>query len=205
MTFDEASVVPIHCVPMPRPFGRSGLRFAASIALVVLGAASASAEPLHVVVWKERHRLEVIRDGGVVRTYRVSLGVSPIGPKEHRGDGKTPVGRYWVYQKRPSDRFRWFLALSYPSSDDADRAFDAKLIDADTWADIWLAAKQHEVPPWNTPLGGFVGIHGTGATGRKEKLRLVSDWTDGCVAVSDHDIDELYAMIPVGTVVDIRE
>ena len=84
-------------------------------------------------------------------------------------------------------------------------ATQAPSISADTWADIWLADKMGQEPPWNTPLGAFVGIHGTGAGGRKAKLRRVSDWTDGCIAVSDRDIDELYEMIPVGTVVEIRE
>ena len=110
-----------------------------------------------------------------------------------------------TYDKRPSDRFRWFLALNYPSSGDADRAFKAGLISADTWADIWLADKRGERPPWSTALGGFVGIHGTGAGGRKGQLRLISDWTDGCIALSDRDIDELYQVIPVGTTVEIRE
>jgi hypothetical protein len=97
------------------------------------------------------------------------------------------------------------LALNYPDSEDADRAFSAGRISADTWADIWLADKQHERPPWNTPLGAFVGIHGTGVNGRAARLREVSDWTDGCVALRDADIDELYAMTPVSTKVDIRE
>lgn len=182
------------------------LLVAASIISFVFFASTArAAEPLRIVVRKDRHLLQVFRGSTVIRQYRVSLGMSPSGRKEIRGDGKTPVGRYYVYDKRPSERFRWFLAISYPGSQDADLAFEAKRISPDTWADIWLADKMHEPPPWNTPLGSFVGIHGTGGVGRRAKLRWVSDWTDGCVALSDHDIDEIYAMIPVGSVVDIEE
>jgi murein L,D-transpeptidase YafK len=166
---------------------------------------AAAAEPLRVRVWKARHKLEVLSGDKIVHSYPVSLGVSPIGPKTVRGDGKTPVGVYAVYDKRPSKRFRWFLALNYPAKEDADRAFAANRISADTWADIWVADKTGQEPPWDTPLGAFVGIHGTGASGRTAKLRLASDWTDGCIALSDRDVDELYEMIPVGTVVEIRE
>ncbi|HSD10719.1 MAG TPA: L,D-transpeptidase [Candidatus Binatia bacterium] len=164
-----------------------------------------SAESVRIVVWKQRRVLEVVNTNQVIRRYAISLGISPVGRKEVRGDGKTPVGRYYIYQKRPSDRFRWFLALNYPDSEDADRAFDAGRISADTWADIWIADRTGHTPPWDTPLGAFVGIHGTGANGRKAKLRLASDWTDGCIAVSDRDIDDLYALVEVGTPVEIHE
>ena len=165
----------------------------------------AAAESLRVVVWKQRRVLEVVDTNKLIRRYPISLGISPVGRKEVRGDGKTPVGRYYVYEKRPSGRFHWFLALNYPDSDDADRAFRAGRISADTWADIWIADRTGQTPPWDTPLGAFVGIHGTGANGRKAKLRLAFDWTDGCIAVSDRDIDDLYALIPVGTPVEIHE
>ncbi len=179
-----------------------------AVMLVAAGLAvtrAAASEPLLIRVWKAQHKLDVLSGSKIVRTYHVSLGISPVGPKTVRGDGKTPVGVYSVYDKRPSDRFRWFLALNYPAKEDADRAFAANRISADTWADIWEADKMGQEPPWDTPLGAFVGIHGTGASGRQAKLRLASDWTDGCIAVSDRAIDELYEMIPVGTVVEIRE
>ncbi len=187
---------------------RRAWRSLVAVMLVAAGmvvSRAAADEPLHIRVWKAQHKLDVLSGSKIVRTYHVSLGVSPVGTKLVRGDGKTPVGVYTVHDKRPSERFRWFLALNYPAKEDADRAFAADRISADTWADIWLADKLGHEPPWNTPLGAFVGIHGTGAGGRKAKLRLGSDWTDGCIAVSDRAIDDLYEMIPVGTVVEIRE
>jgi murein L,D-transpeptidase YafK len=183
----------------------SRLLVAVSMVFAVLVPSAGAQGAIRIIVLKSQHLLEVVNGDRIVRLYRVSLGFTPFGPKQIRGDGRTPVGLYTVYDKRPSDRFRWFLALNYPSSGDADRAFKAGLISADTWADIWLADKRGERPPWSTALGGFVGIHGTGAGGRKGQLRLISDWTDGCIALSDRDIDELYQMIPVGTTVEIRE
>jgi hypothetical protein len=78
-------------------------------------------------------------------------------------------------------------------------------ISADTWADVWFASKRRVKPPWDTPLGGFVGIHGTGAVGRKARMRLLHDWTEGCIALTDRHIEELYELTPVGTAVDIYE
>ncbi len=186
--------------------GRSRASVAVWVGVIFLGFATwASAGAFRIIVWKQSHVLEVVNADKVIRRYPISLGIAPVGRKEVRGDGKTPVGRYYVYEKRPSDRFRWFLALNYPGSDDADRAFEAGRISADTWADIWIADRTGQTPPWNTPLGAFVGIHGTGTDARKARLRLASDWTNGCIAVSDHDIEELYALIPVGTAVEIHE
>ena len=176
-----------------------------AIALLVSRGASFGAEPgLRIVASKKHHVLKVIRDGKTLRTFRASFGYSE-GQKESIGDGRTPVGRYFVYERKPSDRFRWFLGISYPGIEDADRAFEKGRISADTWADIFIAERSRQAPPYDTPLGGFIGIHGTGAEGRKAKLRQISDWTDGCVALNDSDMDELFAMTPVGTVVEIEE
>jgi len=177
----------------------------ATLVVSALATQAGAQGALRLVILKRQHLLEVVQGDRILRLYRVSLGFSPFGAKQIRGDGKTPVGIYMVYDKRPSDRFRWFLALNYPASQDADRAFNAGLISADTWADIYLAEKRGDRPPFSTALGGLVGIHGTGAGGRKAQLRLISDWTDGCIALADRDIDELYATIPVGTTVEIRE
>jgi len=176
------------------------------IARVLFGGPAVAAEAgLRIVVSKQHHVVKVVRDGRVLRTFRASFGWGPDGTKEVVGDGRTPVGLYRIYEKRPSERFRWFIALNYPGIADADRAFAAGLISADSWADVWLADRRGDPPPRNTLLGGAIGFHGTGAEGRKKKLREISDWTDGCIALSDGDIDELYMMTPVGTEVEISE
>jgi murein L,D-transpeptidase YafK len=175
------------------------------VLLLMQPAAVAEDASVRLVVWKRQHELWVVRNDRVIRRYHVSLGVSPSGPKLLRGDGRTPVGRYYIYEKRPSEKFGLFMALSYPGVEDAERAFQRGLISADTWADIWIAEQRRASPPWDTPLGGFVGIHGTGSDPKRAKLRQVSDWTDGCIALSDRNIAELWELTPVGAEVQILE
>ncbi|GIW43518.1 MAG: hypothetical protein KatS3mg077_0800 [Candidatus Binatia bacterium] len=136
----------------------------------------------------------------LVRTFRIALGKQPNGAKQHRGDGRTPVGRYYIGDKRPSRRFHKFLALSYPNLGDAERGLQQHLIDQDLWADILFAHLERTLPPQNTLLGGGVGIHGYGG-----RVELPIDWTEGCIAVTDSEIDYLYETLPLGTPVDIRE
>lgn len=184
----------------------TGAALGVALVLVLAGAtASRADDDVKLRVLKRKHMLQVLIDGKEVRRFRVSLGFDPRGPKLLRGDGRTPVGDYVIYDKRPSDRFRWFLALNYPAVTDADRAFKAGLISEDTWTEIFFAEREHHAPPWDTPLGAFIGIHGTGGGGWVARKRQISDWTDGCIAVSDRDIDELYDLTPVGTRVEIRE
>lgn len=136
----------------------------------------------------------------LVRSFRIALGKQPNGAKQHRGDSRTPVGRYYIGDKRPSRRFYKFLALTYPNIADAERGLERNLIDQQLWADILFAQLERTLPPQNTLLGGGVGIHGYGG-----RVELPIDWTEGCIAVSDNDIDYLYETVPVGTPVDIHE
>ena len=152
--------------------------------------------PLHAVQSIETPRVW----GRVVRKFEIALGKEPTASKLIRGDGRTPEGNYYICEKHPQSRFRRFLGISYPNVDDAERAYAERLISADEWADIFFANVQQTVPPWSTALGGRVGIHGYG--GRPE---LPIDWTEGCIAVSDADIDYLYDRVPIGTRVTITE
>jgi murein L,D-transpeptidase YafK len=185
-----------------RIFVCSLLLIAALLGVVVDGTAESG---LRIVVWKARRELWVFRGGDVVRRYPVSLGRDPKGPKRLRGDGRTPEGRYLVVDKKADSKFHRFLALNYPSAADAEQALRDGLITADVWADVWIAEVRHRHPPTDTILGTRVGIHGIGATGVRERLRRVSDWTEGCVALSDRDIEELFEMAPIGTPVEIFE
>jgi len=153
-----------------------------------------------IEVWKAKRQLWLEKNGTVIRKFRISLGTDPREPKLRQGDGRTPVGNYYVSEKRAKSPFRHFLGISYPNVDDAERGFAAHLISADQWADILFANLQREPPPWRTPLGGRVGIHGFGG-----RPAAGIDWTQGCIAVSDPDIDYLFAVVPVGTPVHIHD
>ena len=179
------------------------------VLLVVGGAGAVSAggspgglrlQQPRIEVWKSRHALE-LRDGSLtVRRFEVALGIVPKAPKRMRGDLRTPVGRYYVTEKRPSRRFHRFLGISYPNITDAERGYRDRLIDAQQWGDIFFANLRGEMPTSRTPLGGLVGIHGWGS-----RPRLKVDWTEGCIAVGDDEIDFLYDRVPVGTPVLIYE
>ncbi len=159
-----------------------------------------SQDELTIHVRKTRHEMRLQEGDRVLRTFQIALGKQPTAGKVLRGDGRTPEGRYYVCEKRPRSRFRRFLGISYPNVDDAEKAYAERLISADEWADIFFANLRQTVPPWSTALGGRVGIHGYG--GREE---LPVDWTQGCIAVSDADIDYLYDVVPLGTPVVIGD
>lgn len=155
-------------------------------------------EGISIHVRKRERALELRDDGRVIRRFPIRLGARPDAPKRVSGDYRTPVGTYYIREKRSQSRFRRFLGLSYPSIDDADRGLDHGLIDQEQWADIFFANLDGRMPPADTRLGGLIGIHGYG--GRPE---LPSDWTKGCIAVSDAAIDEIFSYVEVGTPVVI--
>jgi murein L,D-transpeptidase YafK len=130
-----------------------------------------------VVVHKAARRLDLYRGGVLLKSYPVSLGPHPVGPKWQEGDGRTPEGVYRIDYRKADSGFHRALHISYPEPKDV------------------AAAQAHGVSP-----GGLVMIHGTknGLTRFGRKL-LPADWTDGCVAVTDQQIDELWRTVPDGT------
>jgi murein L,D-transpeptidase YafK len=153
-----------------------------------------------IEIWKGERRMELRRGTVLLREFHVALGEQPRYGKELQGDGRTPVGRYFVSEKHPDSRFHRFLGISYPNVEDAERGYRRGLIDAGQWADIFFANLRGDAPPWHTVLGGRVGIHGYGG-----RPYLPVDWTEGCVAVSNDDIEFVYDRAPLGTPVIINE
>ncbi len=150
-------------------------------------------------IWKGERRM-VLRSGeSELRRFPVVLGRAPHYPKEVRGDMRTPVGRYYISEKHVS-RFHRFLGISYPNVEDAEHGYGRGLLDPAQWADIFVANWRGVMPPPHTRLGGKVGIHGFGG-----RPYLPIDWTEGCVAISNEDVEYLYAVTPLGTPVIIHE
>jgi murein L,D-transpeptidase YafK len=189
---------------------RGGWRGVLYVAVVGLGvftaarvwptAAGDRTGDLSLRIWKQRHEMWLQENDKVLRKFQVALGKNPAARKLSRGDGRTPLGTYYICEKRPRSRFRHFLGISYPNLDDAERAFAERLITADQWADIFFANLERTTPPWSTLMGGRVGIHGYGG-----RPYTAADWTEGCIAVSNADIDYLYDRVPLGTRVVISE
>jgi hypothetical protein len=145
-------------------------------------------------VQKKERRLLVVDDKVLVRDYPVALGPQPKGDKCLRGDGRTPEGDFFICVKNPSSKYHKGLGLNYPSPRHAEEAYRLGAISRDEYANILQANEKKTLPPASTCLGGQIFIHGGG---------LGEDWTLGCVALRNSDIDELYEAMPVGTPVKI--
>lgn len=163
---------------------------------------------LSIEIRKSARLMTLYVDGTRVKTYVIGLGGSPDAKKTRRGDSATPEGLYYVCQKLPQSQYYLSLKLSYPNVDDARQGIARGLIDKTTFDKIQRAISGRKMPPMNTRLGGNICIHGGGA-GRlnwkgKPPYVDVNDWTAGCVAVRNSDMDELFSLIPLGTPVRIR-
>jgi hypothetical protein len=154
-----------------------------------------------IVVHKGERKLWARCAGGAVVMLGVALGRAPEGPKRERGDQRTPEGDYRIVGPARPSRFHRFLPIDYPSLADADRAHAEGRISARDHARIAAAHRRGIAPPGDTPLGGGLGFHGEGRRWRGESVAL--DWTDGCIALADRDLDFLAARVAVGTEVQL--
>ena len=164
------------------------------------GTTAASAGVAVIEIWKTARKLQLHQGDSLLGEFRVALGQQPRDGKQVRGDGRTPVGRYYVAEKNHDSRFHRFLGISYPNTEDAERGYQKGILDAAEWADIFIANLRGEEPPQHTVLGGRVGIHGYGG-----RPYVPVDWTEGCIAVSDEDIEYIFDRVSIGTPVIINE
>lgn len=144
---------------------------------------------LALQVVKSTRTLSALSGGTTLKRYRVGLG-DPDGAKQRQGDRRTPEGKLRIVTRNTRSNFHRFLGISYPTAADADRGLRAGLITRSQADAIRAAEAAGRAPPWDTPLGGTVGIHGGGGE---------VDWTLGCIAVTDAEIDELFEVVHVGT------
>ena len=143
-----------------------------------------------VRIRKEARTLELWKEGELVHTCGIGLGFDPLGHKEREGDGRTPEGPYYACTRNDQSRYYLSIGLSYPNVEDAAYALEKGSITQAQHDDIAQAIDSGRRPPWDTPLGGEIMIHGRGGT---------SDWTAGCVAVDDEDMDILWEHVSIGT------
>lgn len=135
-----------------------------------------------IVVEKSARELSIFRKGTKLKTYRVALGQNPIGPKQEEGDMKTPEGVYYVDGHKTDSDYHLALHISYPSDKDRARAAERGV---SAGSDIEI----HGLP------------NGRGAIG---SAHLLSDWTAGCIALTNEEIEELARITPDGTAIEIR-
>jgi murein L,D-transpeptidase YafK len=166
----------------------------ASLATMALPHATSTpscADP-EIRIYKSESTLELVCAGAVTRSMPVTFGWNPVGPKEREGDGKTPEGIYRISSKQRNDRFHRFLGVSYPNAKDLEHARSMGI----------------------TSPGGAIGIHGT----EEKRAALARLWirfahateaakvwgpTEGCIALTNEDVEALFDAVPVGTKVVI--
>ena len=148
--------------------------------------------------------LIVMNGNRPVESFRqIALGSSGAGIKFKRGDNKTPLGVFRVGWINEQSRFKTFIGLDYPNPDYAERALREHRIDALTYERIRSAWAKGHTPPQDTPLGGQIGIHGVGA-GNPGVHHAGINWTSGCIALDNRQIDALRPWVKVGMRVEIR-
>ncbi len=151
-----------------------------ALALAVSGCASKfktydGPEVTQVLVFKESRRMFLMHQGAVLKAYAVDLGHAPTGDKTVRGDGRTPEGRYRIDRRNPQSDFHLSIGISYPDAEDVAQAM-----------------------AFNADPGGDIFIHGQGK--RRNRPR---DWTAGCIAVTNGEMEDIYAMVRDGTSIEI--
>lgn len=135
-----------------------------------------------VVVVKSEHKLLLLNGERVIQVYKVAVGRGGLEPKQRQGDHRSPEGQYVIDRRKPNSRFHRALHVSYPNEVDRERA------------------RRSGVDP-----GGDIMIHGIqNGLGWIGPLHRIVDWTDGCIAVTDSEIEEIWAAVPDGTPVEIR-
>ena len=135
-----------------------------------------------VVINKGARKMYLLHEEEVLREYEVDLGFAPVGAKEVEGDGKTPEGTYRIDRRNPNSSYHLSVGISYPNSED-----------------VAQARAMGKRP------GGEIFIHGQ-PNKKKDRKRAarVDDWTAGCIAVQNEEIEEIYAMVQDGTVITLR-
>jgi lipoprotein-anchoring transpeptidase ErfK/SrfK len=160
-----------------------------------------------IIIRKSERMLYLYSGQSIVKAYHVALGSNPVGSKQQQGDGRTPEGRFYICKRNSTNSaFHVFLGLNYPALPDANRGITNKLIDAHEYKVIRRQLASRGTPPWHTRLGGWVGIHG-GTDGafaqRIAQQRGSADWTQGCIGVTNAEIEEIGAATQLGTPVTI--
>lgn len=134
-----------------------------------------------VVIVKSKRSMKLLANGKVLKAYRISLGRTPLGHKQCEGDNRTPEGLYTVIEHKGDSAYHLALRLSYPGPNDVSAA----------------VAK-------GCAPGGNIMIHGLGTESWIKRVHLLRDWTQGCIALTNDEIEEVWELVPDGTIVEIQ-
>ncbi len=132
----------------------------------------------------------------------IAIGRNGAGEKNHRGDDVTPLGNYRIGWINERSAFRKFFGLTYPNVEHADNALKQGKIGLDTYESIARAHSAGQIPPQDTNLGGQIGIHGLGSANLS--IHKSMNWTHGCIALTNDQIDQLSQWVEKGTLVTVK-
>lgn len=157
-----------------------------------------------ILIDSQQRTLSVMQDEGTpLQVFdNVAFGRGGVAEFRRAGDGKTPIGVFYVSWINPNSRYHLFFGLDYPSPVHAEEGYRQRLIDVDTYFDIREAHFRRRLPPQDTELGGYIGIHGVGD--HDPDIHRLFNWTMGCVALTDRQVEQLAPWITLGTMVVIR-
>ena len=156
-------------------------------------------------ITKSAQELRLKHGEQTLQTFRIAYGKGDNAPKRQLGDNRTPVGFYRILDFRPESKFHYFMQIDYPNLLDAWHGYQDQLISSTEFKQIALAFKNHEMPPQNTRLGGYIGIHGMGENSTEMmKIHQSLNWTEGCIALTNEEITLLRQYVTKGTPVFIK-
>lgn len=166
----------------------------------------AAGNDFDIVISKSKKELAVKKGDQIIKQYPIALGKGGQGTKRQLGDKKTPVGIYKIVAIKDESKFYYFMQLDYPNLLDAWYGYKNNIISASEFKKIAVAYKTGQKPPQDTKLGGYIGIHGLGVE-NEEKLQIHNgfNWTDGCIALTNEQINDLKQYVAIGTKVIIKE
>ncbi len=162
-----------------------------------------SVEPTWLLIDTDNLQIEVKRGEQTLATFsNIAIGQSGAGLKSQRGDNITPKGEYKIGWVNRQSTFHLFYGLTYPSIADAEVGLQNGTLSQGEYAAIVSAHQHNQIPPQNTPLGGQIGLHGLGQA--DEMIHQNINWTHGCVAITNSQIDQLSQWITTGMRVQIK-
>ena len=184
-------------------FCKIPLYFVLALMLPSASFAGENNDELWLLVNTAKKNISVMHQRQVLQIYdSISIGEGGASLDKIQGDKKTPLGDYHVSRISYDSKFYLFIGLDYPDLGQAERALKAGIIDKKHFTSIRNSLRKKQEPPQHTPLGGYIGIHGVGK-GDKQ-IHATVNWTNGCVALTNRQIDDLETWVYIGMRVAIR-
>jgi murein L,D-transpeptidase YafK len=170
---------------------------------ILLPLSSHAQEEAWILIDTEKLELQVKQsDITLVKFSNISIGRNGSGIKQKKGDDITPLGHYKISWINRKSRYHLFFGFNYPSIENAQQALEQGFIGNNNYQQIIRAHQYNQVPPQHTPLGGLIGLHGLGRGDKK--IHETMNWTHGCIALTNEQINHLDKLIKIGTLVIVE-